>query len=120
MYDAHDTPCFGHVELEILRYLPITGLTTNEKTDKRIIGDMAHTYFITLSPECTPEVVEDGVEAMRKKYPDLHFRVRDSKNNVGEVEGVYLRVGATPPTDKSLAAEAIDKMGLGGQSGTTG
>ncbi len=114
MYDAHDTPAFGNVEIKILRYLPITGLTTNEKTDKRIIGDMSHTYFITLSDACTRETIEDGVEAMREKFPDLHFRVRDSKNNVGEVEGVYLRVGATPPTDNSLAAEAIDKMGLEG------
>jgi hypothetical protein len=38
----------------------------------------------------------------------LHLNV--SKSNVGAIQGAYLRVGATPPTDVSLAAEAIDEI----------
>ena len=110
MYDAKDTPTFRHVQIELHRYVNIfAGLTRGEKPDKRISGDMAHIYLIKLFEECTRETVEDGVEAMREKFPDLHFHVID---DVGEVEDVYLRVGATPLTDKSLAAEAIYKMGL--------
>ena len=119
MYDPKSHPTFEHVELELQTHLQriqnVTGggFTRDEKSTKRIIGDMSHTYFITfmnLDELSDVEKVEDVVAELESKFPSLHFQITVSKNNVGAIQGTYLRVGATPPTDVSLAKNSIDAM----------
>lgn len=119
MYDATSSPSFEHVEMEMqtqfagIRDVSVGGFTKDEKSVKRIIGDMEHTYYITFHNYDEVEhvkKVEEVVEVLAKKFPDTHFQVTASKDNVGEIQGAYLRVGATPPTNVSLAAEAIDEI----------
>jgi hypothetical protein len=119
MYDAKVVATFECVELELqtqftpIKNVTIGGFTRDEKSTKRIIGDMSHTYFVTfLNYDDLADVkkFEEVVAGLEKTFPDLHFRVTVSKSNVGAIQGAYLRVGATPPTDVSLAAEAIDEI----------
>ena len=111
MYDPKYAPTFEDVELELQRVLNLTGLTRGAKMDKRIIGDMSHTYYIAFIHEAKDiEAVKAKVAGISDKFADLHFRVTESKNNFGESKGTYLRVGAAPPTDVSFAQQAIDRM----------
>ena len=124
MYTAKDAVTFADVEktfnwhfnrlIDGIGQLVPSGMTRNEKTDKRIIGDMEHTYYIKLLDKGVEDIkasqkrLNDVVSAFQKTYHEIHFKLSESKDPFGDVCGFYLRVGATPPTDVPLAAKGMD------------